>query len=193
MEPKSVRRGWSCLRRRTPIEPRLACRGAHTNVDPPRRGTGNREVRTRSVEGYAGDALVGLAHKEEVLVVAAGKPRRSGGLTLIWVLCACWDCECLLMTWIEMEFLSTSLCDVTAPSQFHTTVVRQKTTALGYEASSASLSPVQALASSKVDLHELLKSEYGRKNEKRPEWGPQLGSKCPPRCGACRGRRRRQN
>jgi hypothetical protein len=131
MQSKSVRRGWSCLRRRPTLEPRLACRGAHTNVDPPRCETGNREVRTRSVEGYAGDALVGLAHKEEVLVVAAGKPRRSGGLTVISVSCTCWDCECLLMTWIEMAFLSTSASDVTAPSQFHTTVVRQKTTALG--------------------------------------------------------------
>jgi hypothetical protein len=58
------------------------------------------------------------------------------------------------MTWIEMPFLSTSLYDVTEPSQFPSTIVRQRTTtALGYEAPSTSLSPVQALPSSTEALY----------------------------------------
>jgi hypothetical protein len=104
--------------------------------------------------------------------------------------------ECMLMTWIEMPFLSTSSCDVTAPSQFHSTIVRQRTTtALGYVRGAIHVA-VTGSSSSLVNGSSLRRVICSREREKwkAARAGPSLWLETPPiNSGVCHGRRRRQH
>jgi hypothetical protein len=95
------------------------------------------------------------------------------------LLCVQRDCE--LVDDVDANaFFPTSAYDVTAPSQVQSTIVQRTTTALGYEASITSLSPVQALASSIQASPVQLYIVMGRKSRNPLEWGSRFGFKRPP-------------